>query len=220
MFRSLVIFVLVLHELTVGQNFNTTNEQLEPISDGEVEYGEKSDAAFDEVLLSLDGRPVKLPKKAKIESLYSRQYRAGSIDTYEESRSRCERGNYSAIKDVTRLADVNLYVQFLQYQDWYGDYKKCCPASQNYGCRSVKRLLPCFRSYVTKFAWCCPLERIAVVSCNCGKCGRFDNYCFYIGQCQRRFTYTRYAAVCYDTWWRTVMYFVSYLPTSCYCRLT
>ncbi|XP_059170978.1 uncharacterized protein LOC131952373 [Physella acuta] len=220
MFRSLVIAVLVLLELTVGQISTSDCGQLEPISDDEVELIEKKDNDFDQMILSNVARPVKRPAGKKMSGLYYDQYRNGSIVVVEEPLTGCHANSPGTGISFTQLAKVNLYVQYLQYPEWYLDYKKCCPASQNYGCRSVKKLMPCFYHYIKPGirAWCCPLERIKISNCNCGKCAIFCPDCLYSGQCQRRYKYTKFAAGCDVRWWGTIVNFAMYLPTSCYCR--
>ncbi|XP_059158801.1 uncharacterized protein LOC131942858 [Physella acuta] len=220
MFTSLVITVLVLLELTVGQDLTANCSQLEPRTNGEVEFGEKKDFEFDNDILSTDARPSKAPSQKKVSSLYYDQYRKGTIATYEEPILSCQDTVARNGSGFTRLAEVNLYVQYLQLSTWPIGYKKCCPASQNYGCRSVKTLMPCFSSNIFGVrAWCCPLQRIEVSICNCCKCTILCKECSYTGQCERRYTYTKFAAVCYIKWWKWIVHFARYLPTSCYCSL-
>ena len=51
---------------------------------------------------------------------------------------------------------------------------RCCPRSQNYGCRSYRRRLPCHSHYVNGVReWCCPFSLgnffrpIYIFNCNC-----------------------------------------------------
>ncbi|XP_059171310.1 uncharacterized protein LOC131952580 [Physella acuta] len=217
MFRSLVILVLVLPELTIGQILTANCGQLEPKSDGEVEFFEQKDYEFDQTLLSSEARPLQQPVQSKVASLYYDQYKRGTIATVEEPLAGCQ-GNGSGF---TRLAEVNLYVRYFQFADWAAKILKCCPAYQNFGCRSVYAPIGCgyYEVHGMK-AWCCPLQWINIAQyCNCRKCAIICPDCFYTGVCLRRFTYTKFAAVCYiNWWWTTIVHFARYLPTSCYCR--
>ncbi|XP_059151144.1 uncharacterized protein LOC131937607 [Physella acuta] len=218
MLGSVFIFVLALLELTAAQ-ITANCAQLEPISVGEVEFVEKKDDDFDQVILSSVARPSTSPTQTEAASLYYDSFKAGTIVPVVEPLSGCQ--GDTGTPGFTQLAEVNLYVRYLLYQDWYINYIKCCPASQNYGCRGVKTPHPCFYTSIKgMFAWCCPLQRVAITNCNCGKCLMFCNDCFYLGQCKRRYTYTKFAAVCFIRWWGTVINVASYLPTSCYCRQT
>ncbi|XP_059171417.1 uncharacterized protein LOC131952670 [Physella acuta] len=124
MFRSLCITVLVLLAMTSAQNSTADGGQQEPISEGEVELVESKDNEFDQGLFSRVDRPTELPSQDRVASLYNEQYKAGTIATVEEPTSGCQGDTARTGSEVTQLAEVNLYVQYLLYQDWYMDYKK------------------------------------------------------------------------------------------------
>ncbi|XP_059171274.1 uncharacterized protein LOC131952565 [Physella acuta] len=216
--RSIVILVMVLLKQTATQILPTDCNQLEPISVNEVEFVQKKDDDFDQGITSSAARPARNPVQATVAKMYADGVRAGTIGSIVEPVSGCQ--NDTGSTGSTQLADVNLYVRYLTFVDWSPiDFKKCCPASQNYGCRSTNTIMPCFYYPVNGLlTWCCPLQRISIANCNCWKCGIFCKDCFYVGQCQRRYNFVKFAAVCYTKFWSTIYFFTRYLPTSCYCK--
>ncbi|RUS86348.1 hypothetical protein EGW08_005866, partial [Elysia chlorotica] len=98
------------------------------------------------------------------------------------------------------------------------------PRSQNYGCRSIRRPLPCHSHLVNGVReWCCPFypgyPSLYIANCNCSECAIFSSTCVQKGTCQRRYSWKYYYAICYrNNYWGTIRKMSRFLPTSCYCR--
>jgi hypothetical protein len=118
------------------------------------------------------------------------------------------------------LADVNPYVAYLQ-SPYLVSYR-CCPRKQNYGCRSIKRRLPCYYDYSFKpRAVCCPVYpswAIYAAYCNCNKCAVLTPYCASVGRCLRRYAIREITYICFTNPHWVLKKTKRAVPTSCYCR--
>ncbi|GFR87353.1 hypothetical protein ElyMa_002491500 [Elysia marginata] len=187
-------------------------DQLEALSRGELELKDpvKMDKNFDDTILSEEGRPTSKPDQRETEAVYRKQKQESRIEGEPAGR--------------TALVDVNLYVKYYVYKDWYSIYYKCCPRRQNYGCRSYRRPLPCHSHIINgRREWCCAFypryPSLYIANCNCKECAIFGSSCVVKGTCQRRYSYRTYYAVCYrNNSWGYVRRMRRLLPTSCYCR--
>lgn len=191
---------------------DTIPNQLEARRPGEMESGnsEASDQAFDETILSTQNRPASLPTQSQVTEAFAKfklQLDVGIIKT-----------------DVTLVSSINLYAKYYQRSLWYGGQKKCCPRTQSYGCRSIRRPLPChYHRVLGKAEWCCPFypsyPTLYIANCNCQQCSIFTPTCVRQGTCRRRNSYRFYYAICYRAGsWATIRRMRKLVPTSCYCR--
>ncbi|XP_059171263.1 uncharacterized protein LOC131952555 [Physella acuta] len=219
MIKSLGVLALLLWTsgLVAAQDF--TPDDL--LADGEVVLGEKADSDFDNSITPKDDQPREQPNEDEVKRLYTQQYEKGTIDTVADPVSGCPASDDGTVGDLTLPADESVYWQFLQYTEWYKDYKFCCPATQKYQCQNgVLTYMPCFSTYYKKSkVWCCPIGKIPIANCNCSKCSVLKEDCVYTGTCRRVYRLQTFTAVCYDTWWGYILKFKKYLPSRCYCDL-
>ncbi|GFO01186.1 hypothetical protein PoB_002769100 [Plakobranchus ocellatus] len=193
-------------------------EQLQAKASGEEEPedAEAADKEFDDSLLSKQGRPTSFPDLEKTKRLYEQTQQAQQLqpETGVDSLRQAD-------KAQTELVQVNLYLKYYTYSDWYHIYYRCCPRKQNYGCLSNRRRLPCHSHYVNGVRqWCCPFSpTIYIANCNCSECAIFTSTCIKKGRCHRRYRWRTYYAVCYrNSYWGYIRRLRRLLPSSCYCR--